>query len=222
MWRGGSEETHVAGLLDYEIVLSSFDTDVAGGANTFHLDVSNVVDDERRRRINPRQKRGYLQPYAADRPTATKQLTGIHAIPHLPHLNFNPFERILARLQQVVPKYNKCLSGSIDLSNTQRPHMARRRRPPRPGALTELPPLKILSQIAILQVIYYVVASILILFTTLVAGRRFSLDSIFSWKSLRGDTTTGWMLGTVWMLNAVIGYVHALVLGALSFHRYVY
>ena len=85
--------------------------------------------------------------------------------------------------------------------------MARRRRPPRPGALTELPPLKILSQILILQAIYYTVAFVLILFTALVAGRNFSFDMILSWRSLRGDTTVGWMLGLVWMLNSFIGYV---------------
>jgi len=90
--------------------------------------------------------------------------------------------------------------------------MPRRRKPPRPGALTELPPLKILSQIAILQVLYYVSGGALILFTVLVAGRAFSLDLIFSWQSLRGDTTVGWMLGLVWMLNAFIGAIALLFL----------
>lgn len=85
--------------------------------------------------------------------------------------------------------------------------MARRRRPPRPGALTELPPLKILTQIVLLQIIWYVAATALILFTALVAGRHFSLDMVLSWRSLRGDTTVGWMLGLVWMLNSFIGFV---------------
>ncbi|KAG0647207.1 sys1 [Hyphodiscus hymeniophilus] len=83
--------------------------------------------------------------------------------------------------------------------------MARRRRPPRPGALTELPPLKILSQIVLLQTIWYTVATALILFTALVAGRKFSLDLVLSWRTLRGDTTVGWMLGLVWLLNSFIG-----------------
>lgn len=85
--------------------------------------------------------------------------------------------------------------------------MARRRRPPRPGALSELPPLKILTQIVLLQAIWYVAATVLILFTALVAGKRFSLDLVLNWKSLRGDTTVGWMLGLVWMLNSFLGYV---------------
>lgn len=85
--------------------------------------------------------------------------------------------------------------------------MARRRRPPRPGALTELPPLKILTQIALLQVIWYAAATALILFTALVAGKTFNLDLVLSWRSLRGDTTVGWMLGLVWLLNSIIGFV---------------
>ena len=85
--------------------------------------------------------------------------------------------------------------------------MARRRRPPRPGAMTEFPPLKILTQILILQAIWYSVATVLILFTALVAGRHFTFDMVLSWRSLRGDTTVGWMLGLVWLLNSFIGYV---------------
>ncbi|PBP19805.1 hypothetical protein BUE80_DR009306 [Diplocarpon rosae] len=84
--------------------------------------------------------------------------------------------------------------------------MVRRRRPPRPGALTELPPLKILSQILLLQAQYYIAGTLLILFTVLVAGRKFSLDLVFGWTALRGDTTVGWMLGLVWLLNALISY----------------
>jgi hypothetical protein len=85
--------------------------------------------------------------------------------------------------------------------------MARRRRPPRPGALTELPPLKILTQIVLLQVVWYAVGTLLILFTALVAGKKFSFDLVLSWRSLRGDTTVGWMLGLVWLLNSVVGFV---------------
>ncbi|PMD66836.1 uncharacterized protein K444DRAFT_639045 [Hyaloscypha bicolor E] len=90
--------------------------------------------------------------------------------------------------------------------------MARRRRPPRPGALTELPPLKILTQIVLLQVVWYAVGTLLILFTALVAGKKFSFDLVLSWRSLRGDTTVGWMLGLVWLLNSVVGAVSILLL----------
>lgn len=79
--------------------------------------------------------------------------------------------------------------------------MARRRRPPRPGALSELPPLKILSQIAALQGLYYAAALVLMLFTALVAGSKFSIDLIFGWDAVRGDTTQGWLMGFIWVLD---------------------
>jgi hypothetical protein len=86
--------------------------------------------------------------------------------------------------------------------------MARRRRPPRSGALTELQPAKILSQIAALQIIYYFTAAVLILFTTLVSGTKFSLDLVFSWRDVRGDATTGWVWGFLWVLDGgVVMYI---------------
>jgi hypothetical protein len=83
--------------------------------------------------------------------------------------------------------------------------MQRRRRPPRAGALSDLPPLKIISKIIVLQIAYYVCATVLILFTTLVAGKKFSIDLILSWQSIRGDNTIGWTLGFVWLLNSFVG-----------------
>jgi len=84
--------------------------------------------------------------------------------------------------------------------------MPRRRRPPRPGALADLSPTRILTQIVALQALYYVSAAILIVFTALVAGKEIGLDLLLSWRSLRGDTTVGWTLGLVWLLNSVIWY----------------
>jgi hypothetical protein len=89
----------------------------------------------------------------------------------------------------------------IDFSDPFCWRMVRRRRPPRSGALTELRPLKILSQIAALQIIYYVAATILILFTTLVSGTKFSLDLIFSWRDVRADAATGWVWGFIWLFD---------------------
>ena len=82
----------------------------------------------------------------------------------------------------------------------------RRRKPPRAGALTELPPLMIIRSIVLLQLAYYVTAVVLILFTALVAGQKFSLNLIFDWKSIRGDNTIGWTLGLVWLLVGFIRY----------------
>jgi len=81
--------------------------------------------------------------------------------------------------------------------------MAGRRRLPA-GSRTDLPPLKIIRKIVLLQVAYYACATVLILFTTVVYGAPFSLNLIFGWDYLRGDTTVGWMLGLVWMLNCLI------------------
>ncbi|KAJ5095571.1 hypothetical protein NUU61_004927 [Penicillium alfredii] len=88
--------------------------------------------------------------------------------------------------------------------------MPPRRRAPA-GARSDLPPLKIIRKILLLQVVYYVCATVLILFTTVVYGAPFSLDLIFGWDSLRGDTTIGWMLGLVWMLNCFISVIFLLL-----------
>lgn len=90
--------------------------------------------------------------------------------------------------------------------------MARRRRPPRAGAANELPPLRILGQIAALQSIYYAAALVLMLFTSLVAGTRFSLDLVFGWAELRGDTTQGWLMGFVWLCCAGVTIVATVIL----------
>lgn len=79
--------------------------------------------------------------------------------------------------------------------------MPRRRRVRRPGALTELPPLKILGQMAALQGVYYAAALVLSLFTALVSGRTFSMDMVLGWDGVRGDTTQGWLMGFVLVLD---------------------
>jgi protein SYS1 len=101
--------------------------------------------------------------------------------------------------------------------------MPRRRRPPRSGAIAELPPLRILGQIAALQGIYYTVALVLMLFTSLVVGLQFNLDLVFGWASLRGDNTQGWLIGFVWLCCAGVMYVlspphQSLAFNSRSFH----
>ena len=85
--------------------------------------------------------------------------------------------------------------------------MPRRRRPPRPGALADLAPTRILTQIVILQLAYYATALILIVFTALAAGKHINPDLLLGWEVLRGDVTEGWMFGLVWMLDSLITYV---------------
>ena len=86
--------------------------------------------------------------------------------------------------------------------------MPRRRRPPRPGALADLSPIRILTQILALQGCYYGVALILIIFTTIVAGRHPNAGLLLDWHNLRGDVTTGWTLGLCWMLDSLITFVY--------------
>ncbi|KAF3934360.1 hypothetical protein ABW19_dt0203706 [Dactylella cylindrospora] len=85
--------------------------------------------------------------------------------------------------------------------------MVRRRRIRPASALESLSPLWILSQILILQAVFYSVALILLLFTTLIQGSGFSLDIAFSWRFLRADNTIGWTLAMVWLLNSLTNVV---------------
>ncbi|KIV81964.1 hypothetical protein PV11_04110 [Exophiala sideris] len=92
----------------------------------------------------------------------------------------------------------------------------RRRKPPRAGALTELPPLKIVRSILLLQLFYYAAASVLILFTTLVLGQKFSLALVLDWHSVRGDTTVGWTVGFLWVVDGFLVVIPILLLIARS------
>lgn len=84
---------------------------------------------------------------------------------------------------------------------------APRRRRIRRGAAEPFQPLHTMSQILALQSLYYLSATLLMLFTTLVAGRPFSMVLIFSWRAVRADTAVGWTLGVVWMLVSLIMFV---------------
>ncbi|EMD00193.1 hypothetical protein BAUCODRAFT_42515, partial [Baudoinia panamericana UAMH 10762] len=91
-----------------------------------------------------------------------------------------------------------------------------RRRPPRPGALADLSPTRILTQIALLQILYYAVASILIAFVLLVAGTTPTLSHLLDWHHIRGDVTTGWTLALCWILDSLITVIPILLFIARS------
>lgn len=82
-----------------------------------------------------------------------------------------------------------------------------RRRPRPPSALTSLSPLRLLTQILLLQLAFYITGTILLLFTSLVVGRRFYLGMVLDWRTVRGDTVDGWTVGLCWMLDSFAGYV---------------
>ena len=111
------------------------------------------------------------------------------------YLRFENYSRLSAS--------GRCIGGC---DSEECPFTMPRRRPPRAGAVADYSPIKILTQIFLLQAAYYACATILIVFTSLIAGKRFGPDLVLSWRSLRGDTTVGWTLGLCWMLNSFIGY----------------
>jgi len=82
--------------------------------------------------------------------------------------------------------------------------MPRRRRPARPGALADLAPFRVLTQIVVLQALYYLIAAALIIFTTLVAGQQVSVGLLFDWQQIRGDVTSGWTLALCWMMTSLV------------------
>lgn len=62
-------------------------------------------------------------------------------------------------------------------------------------------PRQLLQQILVMQSIYYLIGFILILFTCIVSGEPFSLKVVFSWEPVRIDTTMGWTLFMLWLLD---------------------
>ncbi|KAK9365322.1 integral membrane protein S linking to the trans Golgi network-domain-containing protein [Lipomyces kononenkoae] len=106
----------------------------------------------------------------------------------------------LLRLDIINISYDFAVIQTFKMSFKDR----RRRRNRRPATRVDsLAPSRLATQIVILQTLYYVTATVFILFTCLVAGTPFSLDLIFSWKTLRIDTTIGWTICLVWFLNSI-------------------
>lgn len=81
--------------------------------------------------------------------------------------------------------------------------MARLRRPSRPG-LNDVSPIRILTQICLLQLGWYTTATALTVFTAVTAGKVISLALILDWRTLRGDVTEGYMFGLVWLLSSAV------------------
>lgn len=86
-----------------------------------------------------------------------------------------------------------------------------RRKPPRSGALSELPPLKILRSILVLQLWYYTTFFILAVFVSLVLGQNFSPDLVLDWRSVRADNTLGWTVGVLCVINGFITVIPILI-----------
>lgn len=59
-----------------------------------------------------------------------------------------------------------------------------------------------------MQSIYYFIGFVLILFMSLVSEQTFSLSLIFSWEPVRNDTTVGWTLVLLWLLDTFFLCLH--------------
>ncbi|CAK7273769.1 hypothetical protein SEPCBS119000_005827 [Sporothrix epigloea] len=90
--------------------------------------------------------------------------------------------------------------------------MARRRRPRRSGALGELPPLKLLSQIVLVQTVLYFSLTALLFFTERISGRPFTFNLVFGWDGIRGDTTEGLVTAFVFVMAAALFCAAAIVI----------
>lgn len=64
-----------------------------------------------------------------------------------------------------------------------------------------LAPRRLFVQILELQLCYYAIGLVLITFTLVVSGIPFEFDYVFSWKPVRADTTLGWVLSLIWLLD---------------------
>ncbi|KAK9457529.1 integral membrane protein S linking to the trans Golgi network-domain-containing protein [Dipodascopsis uninucleata] len=82
------------------------------------------------------------------------------------------------------------------------------RRPRTSRVIDSLAPSRLAKQIIVLQTLYYLTAAVLLIFTCLVSGTAFSLDLLFSWKTIRIDTTIGWTICLVWLLNNVFNVLY--------------
>jgi hypothetical protein len=69
------------------------------------------------------------------------------------------------------------------------------------GATDVLAPKRLFKQIVLLQVIYYAIATVLICFTYIVGGTPLDPELIFSWEPVRFDTSLGWLLSLLWLLD---------------------
>ncbi|KAG5360525.1 Protein SYS1 [Yarrowia sp. B02] len=67
----------------------------------------------------------------------------------------------------------------------------------------QLTPLSLLKQILLLQTIYYTIIVILVGFSCWVSGDAFHLGLIFDWHSVHYDTTIGWTISMLWLIDTV-------------------
>lgn len=65
-------------------------------------------------------------------------------------------------------------------------------------------PVRLATQIVIIQTIYYLSSLLLTFFTSQLSGQPFTLDWIWDWRFVRADNVLGWTIGLLWVLNGII------------------
>lgn len=67
--------------------------------------------------------------------------------------------------------------------------------------MDSLSPSKLFQQILLMQGVFYFIGTILISFTYIMSGQPFTFWLVFSWEPIRFDTTMGWTLAMLWLLD---------------------
>lgn len=67
-----------------------------------------------------------------------------------------------------------------------------------------LAPRRLFVQIVELQAVYYALGLIMISFTLVVMGLPWHARYIFSWEEIRPDTTLGWTLAMLWLMDTFL------------------
>lgn len=74
-----------------------------------------------------------------------------------------------------------------------------------------LAPKRLFTQIVTLQLAYYLLGLVMITFAVLILGLKWEPHYIFSWVDVRADTSLGWLLALLWLMDAMFS-VLALVI----------
>lgn len=77
-----------------------------------------------------------------------------------------------------------------------------------------LAPRRLALQIVQLQAFYYAIGLVLVTFTLIVLGLQWHAHYVFSWEDVRSDTSLGWLLALLWIMDTFFSVLAmALIVG---------
>lgn len=77
-----------------------------------------------------------------------------------------------------------------------------------------LAPRRLALQIVQLQAFYYAIGLVLVTFTLIVLGLHWHARYVFSWEEVRSDTSLGWLLALLWIMDTFFSVLAmALIVG---------